>query len=1021
MDGLLSQLTPRMERAINLLNDEEFDRAIEVLNQELDEQPKNSVVYWLLLLAERQCNNQETLINRGIPFEKERSYTYACRYATAEQREHYEQAAVKTLFFTHTKVLRCALENDVFRMNKWIGHYAANCSQNDSLAALHKLLKKAGGLVEQGKHSLGLLSVLHTLYQNGNTVVDTSEVAIALGNLFEGFEKLFAEKAVEAATVSLKGVDFDTDAVKADATLRKRAAALLQENDDILCWTNPAAVWENWGGTPALADTLPDGSPTAVLERLRLFVKRLTDTDTKWTVDRYAVIDALYDTLGDEEAREAFHQSILARKDITVQEMQYVALRAKNGGEAAWRCVKALSNNLSIELPPLDIKKKVDAFLKNQLADQQKRDATLTMLKEKREWTLTLERQVLDPLTPWAERALQAENNPYQSEWNAFTESLHNATQAHTAACDEAIDTVTQAIGNFDNDLQASSQRNGKTAVIISSVALAVAVAAFVVSVYWLLSPQQVLKYSVYLLYGLLLGGWLLLRPILVAIQKAQKESRRLRNQPQSEAAHYTAACRIFTNWAPRLTNAAFLLSLVALVWSLLTFNTHIGVLPIDDIDDLSLLITNPLGRYRLETDLDLQDNALPTVKFFFGEIDGNGHAVSHAAQTDAPWIGRNFGKLHNLTFRDGTWQQALVGKNHGRLLNISVNGVTRTFGEALPKKFDIAVLAESNGKYGTLANCQITDGAITFTAENAHVKRFRFGAFAAQNKGTVINCHTDTPITFKLDWLTGHGSPDYEWGGLIGNNRGVLDGSSYTGKFNVTVNDTSATSLASLYIGGLIGNNGSAARSFFDGELVVSVTADETADGQTACSVGAVGGHAAMNNTYAQGELSVVCRDSKNKTVKAYVGALTGTLKADDVIENSYHALTCSVKTTTAKNKTTTCDYCIVVGTKVSNSADPDLVNSFVYGTKKASKSCGQEDLVIENSYKSASIFPNGKHLKPAKTMTTKSFLTKTLGWSEEIWEMKDGKLPTLKSVVYTEETADDTATTTTQLKEGK
>lgn len=1013
MDGVLSQLSPRMERAINLMNDEEFDRAIDVLNQELDEQPKNSAIYWLLLLAERQCNNEETLISRGIPFTNERAYTYACRYATAEQQEHYTQVAEKTLFFTHTKVLKCAAENDVFRMNKWIGHYAAHSSENDSLNALHQALSKAGGLANPCKYSLGLFAVLHAQYQHNNKV-DTTDMLNALSAAFEAFSKQFSDKAVEAATVSLKDVDFTVDPVKADATLRKRAAALLQKNDDVLCWIDPAAAWKEWQDRLPLPDTLPDGTSIKAPDRWRLFVDQLSNSNSNRTIARYAVVDALYDKLNDETARAAFHRSVLSHQGVTPQELQYVALRSQYGSEAAWRYVKALSNDLSVELPPLDIKKKVDTFLKNHLDNREKRDALLTSLNETREWTLTLENYVLEPLTPWAERALQAENSPYQSEWNAFTEALHRAAVAYTAACDDAVNTVNQAIADFDNDLQTSSERSGKTAAIVSGVALAVAMAALAVSVYWLLAPQQVLNYSIYWLYGSLLGGWLVLRPILVAIQKAQKESRRLRKKPKSDVAQYTPACRGFTNWAPRLTNAAFVLSLAALVWSLLTFNTHIGVLPIVDTDDLSLLITNPLGHYRLDADLDLQDTAMPAVTFFFGEFDGNGHTVSNAAQTDAPWIGRNFGKLQNLTFQSGTWQQALVRTNHGSLLDVSVNGVTRMFGEALPKTFNLAVLAESNAKSGTLANCRITDGAVTFTAECAQPKTFRFGTFAAQNKGTVVNCHTNTPVTFEFDWLTGHNSPNYELGGLVGNNNGVLDGSSYTGKFHATVNDKSATDLACLYIGGLIGKNGSASRSFFDGNLVVTVTADETANGQTACSVGAIGGHAGMNNSYAQGGLSVVCRDSNGKTVSPYVGALTGTIQANDVIENSYHALACSVKTTTAKNKTTTYDYCIVAGVKSQQDGSPDLVNSFVYGTKKAAKSCGEEELVIVNSYKSASIFPNGKNLKPARTMTTTAFLTETLGWSEDIWEMKDGKLPTLIPVIYAEEPAADTSATT-------
>lgn len=1017
MNSVLSQLSPRMERAINLMNDEEFDRAIDVLNQELDEQPKNSATYWLLLLAERQCNNEDMLVSRGIPFTNERTYSYACRYATEEQQEHYTKAAEKTLFFTHTKVLRCAIEQDTFRMNKWIGHYAAHCSDNDPLNDIHTMLAKAGGLSSPSEFSLGLITVLHTLYKESNSDIDTTDMFGALGNVFEAFSKLLAAKAVEAAKVSLKDTDFNSDAIKADATLRKRATALLQENRDILCWTNPVAMWENWGGKPSLPDTLPDGSPSALLERLRLFVKQLLDpADAQWTIGRYAVIDALFDNLNDEEGRAAFHQSILARKKATPEELQYVALRSQDGSEAAWRYVKVISKDLTVGLPPLDIQKKVDDFLENDIDNQQKRDDLLAYLKKTRDWTLTLETQELESITPWAERALQAKNNRYQDEWNAYAKALHDAAVAQTTACDDAINTVTQAVARFDNDLQASSERSGKTAAIVSGVALAIAVAAFAVSVYWLLAPQQVLKYSVYVLYGSLLGGWLVLRPILVAIQKAQKEVRRLCKKPKSDAAQYTPACRRFTNWAPRLTNIAFGLSFAALVCSLLTFNSHIGVLSIAGTDDLSLLTTNPLGNYRLDADIDLQNEALPSIRFFFGKIDGNGHTILNTAQTNTPWIGNNFGKLHNITFQNGTWEQALFHTNFGLLLDVSVNGITRTFGETLPNAFELAVLTENNATWGTLANCGISDGSVTFTAEYEHPKQFRFGMFAAKNKGSVINCHTNTPITFKLDWLTGRDNPNYELGGLIGNNKGKLEGASYSGKFQATINDQSATTLAHLYIGGLIGNNGISSRSFFDGDLAVTLTADKTAEGQAVCSIGAIGGHAGVNNSYAQGKLSVVCREGENKTMTPYTGALTGTLLSNDVIENSYHALACSVKTVTARNKTTQYDYCIVAGVKPKADETPDLVNSFVYGTKRAAKSCGQEGLVVLNSYKSASIFPNGKHLRPARTMTTTAFLTDTLGWSENIWDMQNGKLPTLKPVVYAEESVEDVTTTTTQ-----
>lgn len=1022
MEGNASHSNPRLERACNLLADETFDRAVDVLNQELDENPHNSEAYWLLLLAQRQCVDENTLIHRGIPFTNDTAYTYACRYADEAQQAHYQQAAESTLFFTHTQVLQCAAKGDTFRMKKWIGHYAAHCPQKDDrFLALHTLLGKMGGLAVPSNGTIGMVATLHGIYRELEGRFPTEEVTAALNNAFTVFMKHFTGEAVAAASVSAKSADYTVDPERADEDLRKRAAALLKENDAIRRWIDPVAVWNDCGKLPPLPATLPDGSPTDRTARARLLAELLQKEKPEWDIKRYAVIDALYDACGDEDGRLAFHRSILKRKGVTAKELQYLALRSSEGAEAAWQYVLSQSDKLTVALPPLDAEKPVEKFLKKELGDEARRTAIRALLEERRQWTATLEAQVLQPLEAWANRALQAPDSPHRSEWEAFTDALHRAVTALTATCDTLLDKVNTAIADYDATLLKNSQSSGKKAAITSSITLGLAFVGLLLSVYWLLAPQQVLNHSVYILYGCLLGGWLVLRPILVAIQKAQRESRRLGDKMSNEAARYTPACRRLTTWAPRLTNVAFFASVAALVWSLLTFNAHVGVQPINKAEDFAKLLTNPLGHYQLAADIDLAATELPTVPFFFGEVDGGGHKLLNAAQGESTWIGRNFGKIYNLTLENGTWQQALVNNNHGTLRDLAVNNVTRAFGEALPKSFRLAVLAENNT--GIIANCRLTGGAVKFTADYTVSNALLLGAVAAKNKGTVINCHSDMPITLGLNWMSAKAPGDHEIGSLVGNNDGgTVEGSSYTGKFTAAIADGISNGSGHLYAGGLIGHEGTVSRSFFNGELAVTLTApkDSGADGHTYCYAGAISGASGMSNSYAQGKLAVTSRAECDKTFTVYTGALTGNIPVGARLENCYHSLACSVKNTPYKKKTASYDYCIVAGRASQVGEVAHLVNSFVYGTKKANNSCGEEELVIENSYKSASLFPNGKNLKPARTMTTVKFLTETLGWSDEIWVMKDGSLPTLKPMVYTEATDDTpTATTTTTEKE--
>lgn len=1014
MEGFGNNKSPRIERALNLLADEAFDRVVEVINAELDENPSNSYAYWLLLLAEHQCASENVLVQRGIPFTKEKTYGYVLRYASEAERKHCEDIAQSTLFMTHTKALLCATQGDVFRMKKWIGHYAGHCQEEDQLNQLHKMMEKAGGLTEVNDYTLGVLAILYHIYGALGQSVGGA-VQEQIGKLYAQCVEKMMERISQTATVGTKKLSYKEDPQKTDKELREKAVKAL-EDPDIRRFVDPEGVWQENKGTPGLPETMPDGTAVRTEVRIALLIGKLLENPV-WEVGRYAVIDGLYDRIGDEQGRNAFHKSILERKELTDIELQYLALRSNDPKEAAWQYVKRATGDFSVSLPNMGEGKDVEKFLKNSLWDNAKRKEIQKTLEQSKDRAKGQEEKILQPLSVWAQVATAAPDSPYKAPWEEFTKKVHTAVEERVKAYEDLQEKVKTAIEDYDQNLAKRSATTGRIAAVVSLVALVIGLVPLLWAAALLLKPDLVLNYPMYPLYGISLGATLVLILIARGIQKSQKEAKRIKND--SPMAKYTPGCRRFTNAAPALTGFAGLLAAAGLALSFFTAGSQIGDQTISTPEDFNKIAQFPSGQYVLTADVDMAGQALPEVVVFSGTFNGNGFAIKNANQKSA-WIQNNMGKVQNLTLQDSTVAKALVENNQGLIRKVSATNVTMALPEELPDELYLAMLVETNKDAGIVAECQISGGGVKMEGKLPVPDGLYLGSMVAKNAGQIISCHSNAAITLKGDWSEGDKNPRYFIGGLVGSGyEGAIIGASYTGTISGNLEDNIETTDLILYVGGLAGIDANIQKSFFNGKLTLKLTTPK-GKGTTTCFVGALAGSGTASDSYAKGKLTVENTVKTKKTVTLRLGALLGRGLGDTAVTNCYHSLTCSISNKLKGEKEVSYNYCKLVGEAAN------VENSFVYGTKKVKKIWGKHSLNYAACYVAKALSVDQKDLKGEGELKTvkdprkAGWIGEKLGWSPDIWALEEGKLPELQPVVYedapaTETTGETTVETTT------
>ena len=235
------------------------------------------------------------------------------------------------------------------------------------------------------------------------------------------------------------------------------------------------------------------------------------------------------------------------------------------------------------------------------------------------------------------------------------------------------------------------------------------------------------------------------------------------------------------------------------------------GLTDICDIEGLELIRDNPDGLYELRRSLDFNDPSSyrdPDSEFIFewppiyilrGEFNGGGHTISNLPiDTDEDYVGlfsevgssaiiRDLGLLNiNIIVEDLRWVGGLAGSNGGEISN---SYVINSDGFRIEADQYVGGLVGENA--GSIVN--------SHTTVEVHGNEYVGGVVGFNYAGGSIRNSSATSIV-----VVGAS----ETGGLVGQNEGNIIGSYADG----SVNKTSGDGINSVFLGGLVGWNGSAA-----------------------------------------------------------------------------------------------------------------------------------------------------------------------------------------------------------------
>ncbi len=420
--------------------------------------------------------------------------------------------------------------------------------------------------------------------------------------------------------------------------------------------------------------------------------------------------------------------------------------------------------------------------------------------------------------------------------------------------------------------------------------------------------------------------------------------------------------------------------------------------------DELKAISAAPDKSYVLGNDIDLMNEPWTPIENFKGVLDGNGY------------------RIYNFSIIENNVNQyaGFVRTNNGTIQNIVFEGFTvninRSGGDI---KGYAAVVAGVNN--GIISNVDLIMGSFTYSAtpSSTNYKRSGYsyvGGITGQNKGTVHNCTNS--ITMDLTSKANNNGSDsdyYVWGyfyggGIVGYNEATISNSCCNGIINVTGDTYSYKSKAGVYnyIGGITGENkatgtveacGSNIKLTYTG---IRNTTSRVTENVTLAGV-AGNNYGSIQNSYGSGSIeasgtaltnihiaglvgynyngatvSLCCSDMSITSTMSdsvtYLGGLIGFNENGAAISKCY--VNCELTSSLATN------YGYVVGENEGGIIHCYYVSDMTIVIADAVVAPTNEEGTSEDS----------------SYILTVEFHTKTLYWDDSIWNIIDGRMPTLK-----------------------
>lgn len=416
------------------------------------------------------------------------------------------------------------------------------------------------------------------------------------------------------------------------------------------------------------------------------------------------------------------------------------------------------------------------------------------------------------------------------------------------------------------------------------------------------------------------------------------------------------------------------------------TVVNRLGQIPIDSIEDFSMMNRLESGSFVLVDDIDCKGKRVPTVHRFSGTFNGSGYTIKNLSLKDSSLFVANYGeiselRLTNLVLTSTGKTTAFVAQNNGTVANIDVDGM-RVLAQKSP---DVGLFAVSNS---TLS--EIHAYGVGFDIESCD----RVGVLAGTCAG-LENCSASGSISASSDKaitigglagkITDKAKPISLCSAKVGlsinaKNKamvGGLFGSSASKKPIVKCHSAGSANLngekkANIVFGGICATASRLDMSncMFTGEVTFGGNGAVTAGGL----IGDGTGNDAfrIGSCYSAGSMNVV---TGNATIGGFVGQLV------DVSEKTSGASL--QKSFTVMNVSASdgasCSYNAAIGSVKTDSYE------FV------------QDCCVGDTLTGA--IDQGLRSVSASDMLTKTFCVTELGWNHTVWSFSGGS-PVLQNI---------------------
>ncbi len=954
-----------LERGHYFLQEEQFKAADLYFNRVLDAEPNNHAAYWGLLLCAYQCRNTAELYTvNAAPFDNNTHYQHALEHADEASAAGYRAVLGSTLLACHARILEHFEAGNAFLLKEWAAHYKASAAKNPAFEALHKLINKDGKPAR---------------------LADPTTAATLLA-----FDRLY------------DGVDTSPDKIdklidKLRTTVKRLYAAATKQALEDLARLHPAknAALDQWAQPTATA-LLPeidlsaariglDGNGQTISARYLTLAAALEKTAHKTEADCAAILycyeQAEAHAASDEErkaaeaAKRAYSDRAVAGADVPPAVILYFIGKFPQNGDYCRRYVAYQTADYGKKLTSYPTDKALSNFLEKK-RDDYTVDTAEEMAQKQLSRITECEQEYaahLADVTPYADKALLllAEPQAFKTDWDAYCARIREQHEKTLATLRERHSQVVKKRQADDKAGSSGATSKGVFAVIGAYLAVCLSVPLLLCALYTLKNPAELLQYPLIPTFLIALGACWILHLIKRGITK------KLKNYHPTKYA-LPKACTVLLKLAPTLSLLFSLACAATFVYSFVTFPKNIGAIPIACVEDFVHIKRAPNANFILTADITVDTETSPQIKRFYGNLNGNGHTITNLTINEYA-IKTNHGIIENLTLKSPVFidDGAMTRRNRGTLRNVIVTK------PKLGEDISFYGLAEQNR--GRMESC---------TIKSAGGPCSSFVGFTEKNFGEILACSvTDANLTVDADFA-----------GIAGVNERTLAGCSFSGN----VKSHSAYGLTRL----LRNDKATVKQCFTSGNLTATV--------RLSGLIGGVRDACVVENCYSTAKLTLKPSDPYNSYAIGLIGGI------DDIKDNKTAIVRhCyfggSVNTRAGKGTTNYGFVGAMVGDTDISSGRSDYqkeyyidfdgcfaVASYSFGVKRSADSEGYLPVKIDTSY-FTSVHDLSDVLvttsKPAianksRVLNTK-FLTKTMGWDTEIWNIQNGKLPTLKPYV--------------------